>query len=370
MLNPGRTRGGLLAVGFFFGVWAVCAVPAVAGPDAQTVAYSLANGPYGAAGATGWYPGAAGAANADDMHDFTALKVPCVSNEGAGSSNGSTCIVSATGAIVINETDNTGSSADVVKITASAPPGFAVRLYAVSGCSGGGTAAPDCSQGSALTAQSTDGGSVSASATVLSGAAYYYEAAYNARDNSATPFTAYVAKITAAGRDGVGTGDDSNDTYNVLYPGGVVRLINAATASTTNCRMQETTPAGGACRGAVLSYTIAYENIAPAEVASNLGTEPAFAYGPCYTAPGSLLITDDGEAFPSGAAAPNNWLTYTDAIAAAATDTTANTVFTYSPSGLATFSASQTKFIAQIGGPGYQLPPGGSGTVAFTAVVK
>jgi hypothetical protein len=375
MLNLGGKRAGFLAVGFFFGVWILGAAPAMPATPPHTLAsvpYSLVNGPFGAAGAKGWYPGAAGTASADSMHDFTALKVPCLSNGGAGSSNGSTCNVNAAGAIIVNEADNTGSSSDVIRISASAPPGYLVRLYAASACSGGGTNAPRCTQGNPLTLQSTNGGSVNAVATVLSGAAYYYEAVYNASGDSATPFTAYVAKITAAGRGGAGKGADSNDTYNVLYPGGVVRLTNGVSVTTANCRAAEpdSPPVGVACRGAELRYTIAYENVVPADVASNLGTEPAFAYGPLFTAPGSLLITDDGTAFPNGAAGQNNWTTYTGDIAAAATDTTSKTLFMYFPSGLMTFSADQTKFICQIGGARFQLPPGGSGTVAFTAVVK
>jgi hypothetical protein len=360
---------GLVAAGFFFGPGALGADLGQAAPDIPAPTYSLVNGPYGSAGATGLYPGALG--SADNMLDFTALKVPCVSNGGAGLNDGSTCSVSATPAIVINEIDNTGSSSDVVKITASAPPGFAVRLYAASACTGGGSAPPICRQGPAMTAQSADGASVTASASVSSGAAYYYEAAYNASGNSAAPFKGYLARITAAGRNGAGTGADENDTYNVLYPGGVVKLTNGVAASTANCRLQDDSPpVGVACRGAVLTYTIEYENVVPAAVASNLGTEPAFAYGPCYTAPGSLLITDDGTAFPNGAAGRNNWPTYTGDIAAAATDTTSNTVYMYFPSGLMTFSAGQTKFITQIGGARFQLPPGGKGTLAFTAVVK
>lgn len=371
MLNPGFNRFVVVvAVGFFFGVWSLDAnaAPTTTAQDATSATYSLVNGPFGSAAATGLYPGASG--RATDMLDFTALKVPCLSNEGAVS-NGLTCILSATSVIVINELDNTGSSSDVVKITASAPPGFAVRLYAATACSGGGSSAPRCTQGNALTNRSTNGGRVNAAVTMHSGAAYYYEAAYKAIDNSAIPYTAYIAKITAAGRDGAGAGADANDTYNILYPGGVVRLTNGVTATMTNCLTQGNAPLVGApCRGAELRYTIAYDNVVPVHVALNLGTEPAFAYGPCYTAPGSFIITDDGQAFPSGAAGPNNWLAYTGDIAAAATDTTTNTVFTYFPSGLVVYSTGQTKFVAQIGGADYQLPPGASGTVVFTAIVK
>jgi hypothetical protein len=105
-------------------------------------------------------------------------------------------------------------------------------------------------------------------------------------------------------------------------------------------------------------------------VDANKGTEPSFAYNACYTTAGSLTLTNDGTATPAGAANANNWATYTNGIAAAASDTTSGTVITYYPSASTTYSAAQTKLTAQVGGASGQLKPGDSGTVTFTAVVK
>lgn len=337
--------------------------------DHAFTGFSLTHGPYGLANATGWYPGATGSPSADNMHDFTALNVPCTSNSSAGV-NGLSCSVSSTGVIIINEVDNTGNSADNIKITAQAPAGYQVQLYIATSCSGGGSSVPSCTQGGSLTTQSASAGSVNATVAVAAGAAYYYEAVYNAASNSATPFTAYTTQITAAGQSGSGTGGDTNDTFNVIYPGGVIQITNSVTVSNTNCPAGESPSNSLACPGGTLSYGVTYANVVPTNVAANLGSEPAFATNPLYSAAGTLVITDDGTANPSGATAQNNWSTYTNGIQLAASDTTANTVITYFPAASTTFAPSQTKLTAQIGGASYKLAPGGFGTITFTVVVK
>jgi hypothetical protein len=246
-----------------------------------------------------------------------------------------------------------------------------VQLFNASSCSGGGSTWPTCTQGSSITSLSTSGGSVSGTASVASGATLSYEAVYTASGNSATAFTAYTTKITAAGQSGSGTGTDTNDTYNTVYPGGVMKLADAVTATTTNCPAGESAPPSGlACPGGTLSFTIAYANQVPVAVDGNKGTEPTFAYNSCYAAAGSFIITDDSAANPSGATAANNWVAYGNNLAAAVTDTTAGTIITYYPSASTTFSAAQTKFTAKIGGNAHQVVPGDSGTVTFTVVVK
>ena len=84
------------------------------------------------------------------------------------------------------------------------------------------------------------------------------------------------------------------------------------------------------------------------------------------------MITDDGQANPSGASAANNWVTYTNGIQTAASDTTSNTVFTYYTAGGSTTSSfpGPAKITAQVGGASYQLAPGGSGTISFQTIVK
>ena len=206
--------------------------------------------------------------------------------------------------------------------------------------------------------------------SVASNTSLNYEAVYNATSNSATSFTAYTTRITAAGQSGSGTGTDSNDTYDTLYPGGVVQITDSVSVTTSTCAASPSN--SGACPGSTLTYSLAYQNVVPAAVASNLGTEPTFAYYALYTSAGSLVLTNNSATNPPAATSANNGSTYTNGIQAAASDTTANTVFTYYTSGGSVTSTfpGPTKLTAQIGGASYQLAPGGSGTITFTAVVK
>ena len=332
--------------------------------------FIVGNGPFNNPDATGSYPAASnsGAAAATSSLDFTALGIPCSSNS-ASSVNGQSCTVAAN-TIIVNSLKNEGNSQDTIKLTATAPSGWTVRLYNATGCAD--FIGTSCTQGSAITSTSSAGGSVNGTVVVPSGTSVYYEAVYNATSNSATPFTGVDASITAAGQSGNGTGSDTNDTHNDLYPGGVVKLTNSVSVTSTNCPAGISPSNSGVCPGGTLQYSIAYLNVAPAAVISNLGTEPAFAYNALYTNTGSLVITDDGQANPSGASAANNWVTYTNGIQAAASDTTSSTVFTYYTAGGSTTSSfpGPAKVTAQVGGSSYQLVPGASGTISFTAVVK
>jgi hypothetical protein len=338
-----------------------------AGSQAYT-AYALGNGPWQNPDATGWYPGATGTPSADNAHDFEAVSVAC-SNNSAYSVNLSACTVAAS-ILLINTLKNEGNATDTIQLTAVAPAGWKVQLYNVTGCTAftGAT----CAQGSAITSQSTAGGSVSGTVSLASNTSLDYEAVYNATANSATPFAAYTTRITAAGQSGAGIGSDANDVYNTLYPGGVVMLTNSVSITTPQCPGGESPTNIGACPGALMTYAIAYQNVAPSVTGTNQGTEPSFAYSALYTSAGALLITNDGLANPSGSANANNWGTYTNGIQAAALDTTANTVFTYYTSGGSTTTTfpGATKLTAQVGGASYQLAPGASGIITFTAVVK
>jgi len=338
----------------------------------QYASYQVLNGPYGVAGATGWYPGASGSPSADTNHDFTALNVACTNNS-SSSVNGASCTV-ATNIVVVNTVQNSGNLNDTVQLAATAPSGWTVQLYNASGCSGGGSSWPSCTQGSSLTSVSSAGGTVSANVSLASNATLNYEVVFNATSNSTTPFNAYTAEITATGQSGSGTGADTNNTFDTLYPGGVVELQDGLSVSSSGCPAgaSPAPPANTVCPGGTVSFTVTYTNLCPSAVGSNLGSEPVFAYNALYTQAGTLVVTDDGNAAPAGTPSANNWATYTFGLNAAPTGAPANTSYAYSgASGFASgtypsITGGYTKFVATIGGSSFVLGPGGTGTITCT----
>jgi hypothetical protein len=290
--------------------------------------------------------------------------------------DGSTlCTVPASGVIVPNTVENTGSSSDTITLTAYAPTGWTVQLYNAT-CPTSSGSVPSCTQGASITSASSAGGNVAGSVTVAAGASLTYEAVYKA-SNGVTPFVGVDGKITATGTGGGAA--DTNDTHDDLYPGGVVTLTNSVSVTSSNCPSgaSPSPPAGTVCPGGVLHYALAYANVAPAAaVGVNVGTEPAFAYAALTMTAGAL--TDDGTA------AGNTWGADSFGLNAAATDTTSGTTFAYyacttscaSSSSFASgtypsITAGPNKFIATIGGsPSYQIVPGASGTISFNVTVR
>ena len=247
--------------------------------------FVLGNGPYNNPDATGSYPAASnsGAAAATSSLDFTALGIPCSSNS-ASLVNGQSCMVAAN-TIVVNSLKNEGNSQDTIQLTAKAPSGWTVRLYNATGYTA--FTGTGCTQGSAITSTSSAGGSVNGTLVVASGASAYYEAVYNATSNSATPFTGVDATITAAGQSGSGTGSDTNDTHNDLYPGGVVKLTKSVSVTSSNCPAGMTPSNNRRLPGRhapVLHCLPEYRSFG---VTGNLGSEPAFAYNALYTNAGT-----------------------------------------------------------------------------------
>jgi hypothetical protein len=325
------------------------------------------NGPIGSPTSTGSYPAApnSGAASPTDSLDFTTVGFVCAN--GSAVNNGSTlCTVPTVN--VPNTLKNTGSATDTKTLTAYAPTGFKVQLFSTSSCpTGPYTTVPSCTLGSSISSLSSAGGSVTSSGISLaSGATYNYVAQYTAA-SGVTPFTAVDGKLTGAGS--VGTGGDTNDTHDDLYPGGVIKLTKLVSVTSTNCA--NSPPAGTVCPGGVLQYSEAYTNIAPsAAVNTNVGTEPSFAYAALKTGAGQVAITEDGNA--SG----NNWATDSFGLSAAPSDTTSGTTYSYSgASGFASgtypsITAGYTKFIATIGGASATLAPGASGTITFNVTIR
>jgi hypothetical protein len=202
--------------------------------------------------------------------------------------------------------------------------------------------------------------------SLAAGATYNYVAQYTAA-SGVTPFTAVDGKITGAGA--VGTGGDTNDTHDDLYPGGAIKLTKSVSVTSTNCA--NSPPAGDVCPGGVLQYSEAYANVAPSvAVTTNVGTEPTFAYAAIKTGAGQVAITEDG-----GASA-NNWGANSFGLNAAPSDTTSGTTYSYSggsafASGTyPSITAGYTKFIATIGGASGTLAAGASGTITFNVTIR
>jgi hypothetical protein len=122
----------------------------------------------------------------------------------------------------------------------------------------------------------------------------------------------------------------------------------------------------GACPGAVLTYSIAYLNVAPAaSTGTNVGGELSWMYAALNITAGSLVITADG------GAAGNVWDTDSFGLNAAPSDTTSGTTYVYTPNiAFATgtypnITAGPTKFVATVGGASGVVNAGGSGTITY-----
>jgi hypothetical protein len=201
--------------------------------------------------------------------------------------------------------------------------------------------------------------------SVASQATYTYVVTYTAASGQ-TPFVLAEATVAAAGVTGGGTGSDTNNTLDDIYPGGVMKLTKSFTITSNNCPV--TAPANTVCPGGIIQYSVAYLDVTPAAMTTNKGTDPAFAYAATSTQAGTFIVTEDGSV--------GNWATNTFGLNAAPTDTTSGTTYAYS-SGSAFASgtypgmtAGYTKFTATVGGAAYSLPPAASGTITFNVTVK
>jgi hypothetical protein len=331
--------------------------------------WTVYNGPYNLPAATGNYGGGA----STNMLDFTEYGFACTVTPATGG----TCT---NASITIPMTvQNTSTKAEpLVNLTATAPPsGWTVAFYAASACAGGGATFPSCTKGSSITSFTN----------VASGASVTYLAVYTATNVAA--FTPQAFDITATGTGGTGTGAETNDSYDVLYPGGALKITKSVVATTTNCPAGASPvgPANGSttavCPGGVLTYSLAYQNLAPAGLATGgtgLGTEPAFATNSINLS--SVLLTEDGSASCSSGctAYTNNWGSNTYGLNAAPADSLYTTKTTFTPSsGTAyasgtypTMTAGYTKFTAGLNATGTPatVKPGDSGTITFNVTVK
>ena len=183
-------------------------------------------------------------------------------------------------------------------------------------------------------------------------------------------------------------GTFTNDTHDEIYAGFVPITKNVAIAS-NGCPAGVTPPASGVCPGGVLRYSLDFRNIM---VGAGLGTEGQLLSAFVATSPGTLVITDTGNATFTNGAGANNTATYTSGLASVmlgsgtfascsatvgscgASITGSSAVTTFTGNTLAS-----TSFVATVGGASFQLTPSGytagpsnawQGTISFAEVVK
>jgi hypothetical protein len=280
------------------------------------VVNSVLNGPVGLPASSGAYDGTS---TASQQLDFTAASFACTTG-GTGTTpsvnNGTTaCTWPTAGVAIPNTLENNGTSSDNFTLAVTPPAGYTVKLYVANNCptttattatlpiAPYGTTGAECTLGNQLTT-TTAGGVTTTSAgqaalTLASGASLNYIAVYTPTAGTTTlPFVPITSEIAAYGTNGTaGTPSaDSNDTYNTLYPGGVIQL-NKTAAIVTNCPAGVTVPAGGICPGGTITYSIAVKNIAPvgqavAGTGSSAG-EPDFAIAGITIKTGTI-VTEDG----------------------------------------------------------------------------
>jgi len=348
------------------------------------------NGPLDNPAATGSYNGSVAVNNEDD---FTYASFACSSGPAVNDGATQCAWPTANPVAIPNSFTNTGNGSDTFKIYATAPAGYIVQLFAVTGCpvtspavlpiapyqaSGG------CTVGAAISAASASGGSVTTTAgiVVAAGATSNYVAEYKpSTGTTLTPFVPVTFTTIVYGTSGAPSGSnpptlgpDANETTNVIIPGGPIKITKAQTI-VANC---PGTPAvsSGVCPSGTITYTLTYQNIAPAALApggAGLGTEPGFATAGINLGAGTLTLVDDGTPAGSWATTGSPSTFGVDASVAPASST-AGTLFTYTPNVALHATGSTTmgpaKISAQIGGAAGTLAPGSQGTVTFQVTVQ
>jgi len=316
------------------------------GPTAVT--YSTAN----LQTSSGWTGSYDGVATANTTNDFTEASLTPASftsvNSGtvAGTPNGNTYSSTAT-VNVANALYNSGNVDDSFTVVATAPTGgWLVQLYPDNaGHTGPGAAAYAGCTSAAATCTTT--------IALTSGQAIQYWAVYTSPSGAQT-FVRDDGTIVATS---VADPTQNNTTHNEIYTGFVV-LTKSVAVTSNGCPPGVSPPAGGACPGGVLTYSVDYRNIA---VAGN-GTEVANAALFLATKPGTLVLAEDG------AAIGNTWAANTNGLNAAATDTPG----TGGPwtSTFTTNTTASTAFTCTVGGASFQLQAGWNGVISFAVTIK
>jgi hypothetical protein len=339
---------------------------------------SVLNGPLGSAGAAGSYNGLIAGST---QNDFTAVGFVCT---GGPTTAIAACAWPTGGVSIPSTVANTGNGSDTFNIYATAAAGYTVQLFGVTGCPTGTlTVLPiapygtGCTVSTAISPLSASGGSATTSAgiTIAAGATFNYVAVYAPASATTTlPFTALnfstiaygtVATVTA----GVPTlGADANQTYDVLYPGGVLQVTKTQ-AIVTNCSGTPAPVSSTAiCPGGTITFTLVYKNVAPAALATGgagVMTEPAFALNGLVL--NTVVVADNG------ALGSNNWGSTTFGIdSSVAPVIPGGTTATYTPAvslSTGTYPAKTqgpTKISVAIPGT---LQPAATGTISFQVTV-
>ena len=325
--------------------------------NSALAAGSVYNGPFANPAATGSYNGAAAVNNSND---FTAVAyspaafVP--TNTSATGVTGNALGATATGAYVVfqNTLQNQGNAADNITVSAVAPTGWTVAIFAAGA---NVTTATPLSGAAAATASATFTAVPSGPATATTNEVNYQVVYYP--NAAATAFTTYDSVVTATSGN---TPAVNNTTHDESVIGGPLALTKTQTLDATTCT------GGVAVPGCIIKYAVTYTNNAlPASQcpATPPTTFPSYDSG--YFVKG-LTITENGKT------GPNTWgATYTTStgamagnttgLNAPATDTFASTTFTGNTAGSYAFTAT-------IGGTsGLILAPGCTGTVRFAVTV-
>jgi len=321
--------------------------------SSMPISRTVLNGPRTAPGAVGSYDGVQAVNNNNDFTDVGFVQAGFTivnSSTTVGSPTGNTFTAAVTGINVSSDIQNSGNIDDTYNIVATAPAGFTVQLF-----QDNGAGAPSATPLGGATSGAT---STASNVAVASGATLHYWAVY-ASPSGVTTLVRYDGNTIATSTN---DGTVHNQTHHELYAGFVA--LTKSVAIVTNC--SGVVPALGVCPGGTMTYTIDYRSIVTFPGTGN--TEPAAAI--LITKPGLLVVADDGTL------GTNNWATFTNGINANATDTTAGTIFTYTPGN----PPGSTKFSAQVGGAAFSLQAAGSGgctnaascsgQIAFAVTVK
>ena len=217
--------------------------------NSALAAGSVYNGPFANPAAPGSYNGAAAVNNSND---FTAVAyspaafVP--TNTSATGVTGNALGATATGAYVVfqNTLQNQGNAADNITVSAVAPTGWTVAIFAAGA---NVTTATPLSGAAAATASATFTAVPSGPATATTNEVNYQVVYYP--NAAATAFTTYDSVVTATSGN---TPAVNNTTHDESVIGGPLALTKTQTLDATTCT------GGVAVPGCIIKYAVTYTN--------------------------------------------------------------------------------------------------------------
>lgn len=322
--------------------------------QSATTAFGVVTGPVGNPSAAGSYDGVSAVT---DGNDFTERSF---TPSGFVATTATTYPSAVTNIAVPNQIYNTGNVVDSYRLVATAPSnpsGWTVQLFPDNGIGSPGTGVGGNGPATTAYAGSLAGATSTATVSLLgAGSTTTYWAVYASPSGLAT-FARFDAPIVATSLTNSAV---TNTTHDELYSG-FVKTMKSVAVTSTGCASGATVPAGGVCPGGIITYAIAYTNVAL--TGGSNATEPSSAL--LATKAGTLQIVEDG------AAGSNTWASTTAGLSAAPSDTTAGSTFLYGTSpGSATFTSGTTRFVDTVGGSAFALGAAASGSVSFSLTVK